>query len=186
MIEMNKEYVIKANTRNKVKELVILLALLALVIFIALLDADKFREIISSDNAMNNFVSNTLLPVGKILSYILIPTIFVCLIICIKNISSKKNLLYINEKGFEENISKQALGFVEWSDVECLTVKPFFNAKMYGIELKNPEKYHIQKKSNDGHILFTSQYFVEQADEVEKIIKYHIEKNNIGACTPNE
>lgn len=186
MIEMNKEYVIKANTRNKVKELVILLALLALVVFIALLDADKFREIISSDNAMDNFVSNTLLPVGKILSYILIPIIFVCLIICIKNISSKKNLLYINEKGFEENISKQALGFVEWSDVERLTVKSFFNAKMYGIELKNPEKYHIQKKSNDGHILFTSQYFVEQADEVEKIIKYHIEKNNIGACTPNE
>jgi len=75
---------------------------------------------------------------------------------------------------------------VEWSDVVRLTVKPFFNAKAYGIELKNPEKYHIQKKSNDGHILFTSQYFVEQADEVEKIIKYHIEKNKIGACTPNE
>ena len=186
MIEMNKEYVIKANTRNKAKELVKLLASLALVVFIALLDADKFREIISSDNAMDNFVSNTLLPVGKFLSYIVIPIIFVCLIICIKNIFSKKNLLYINEKGFEENISKQALGFVEWRDVENLTVKPFFNGKMYGIELKNPEKYHIQKKSNDGHILFTSQYFVEQEDEVEKIIKYHIEKNKIGACTPNE
>ena len=186
MIEIPREYVIKANTRNKAKELFNLLAVLALVVFIALFDVDKFREIVPSDSTMDNFVDNTLLPIGKIISYILIPIIFVCLIICIKDISSKKNLLYINEKGFEENISKEALGFVEWSDVERLTVKPFFYAKMYGIGLKNPEKYHIQKKSNDGHILFTSQYFVEQADEVEKIIKYHIEKNNIEASTHSE
>ncbi|MBR4032175.1 MAG: hypothetical protein IKJ07_05510 [Clostridia bacterium] len=186
MIETTREYVIKANTRNKVKELLILLASLVLMVFMALFDVDKFRGIIPSDSTMDNFVDNTLLPIGKILSYILIPIIFFCLIICIIKIFRKKNLLYINEKGFEENISKQALGFVEWSDVEYLTVKPFFNAKMYGIKLKNPEKYNIHKKSNDGHILFTSQYFIEQADEVEKIIKFHIEKNNIGACTHNE
>ncbi len=185
MIEIPREYVIKANTRNKVKELFTLLVLLVLEVFIALFDVDKYREIVPSDSTMDNFVDNTL-PIGKILSYILIPIIFFCLITCIKNISSKKDLLYINEKGFEENVSRQALGFVEWSDVEHLTVKPLFNAKMYGIKLKKPEKYNIHKKSNDGHILFTSQYFVEQADEVEKIIKYHIEKNNIEASTHSE
>ena len=130
----------------------------------------------------SDVVWSSLVPIGKIFSYIVIPIIIFCLIICIKNFFSKK-LLYINEYGFEENISKQALGFVEWSDVEYLTVKPLFNAKMYGIKLKNPEKYNIRKKSDDVHILFTSQYFLEQADEVEKIIKYHIEKNNIEACT---
>ena len=68
----------------------------------------------------------------------------------------------------------------------CPVPKVAVRAQAGSALLKNPEKYHIQKKSNDGHILFTSQYFVEQADEVEKIIKYHIEKNKIGACTPNE
>lgn len=178
MVKTTGEYVIKANIHNKVKELFMLFVSLILVGFVALFDVDTFREVIPAESAMDNFVDNILLPIGKVGSWILIPIILLCLVVCLKNISSRRNLLYINEKGFEVNIAKQATGFIEWRDVECMTVKQFFNARAYGITLKTPEKYNIRKNSNDGHILFTSQYFNNQADEVEAIIKFHIENND--------
>ena len=180
------EYIIKANTRNKIKELLGLLIALVLLVFVALFDVDKFREVIPVDSAMDSFVDSILFPVGRIASCISIPLILFGLIVCIKNISVQKNLLYINEKGFEENISKKPVGFVEWRDVESLSVKPFFNSKLYGIKLKTPEKYNITKRSNDGHILFTSQYFIGQSNEVEAIIKYHIDKSKADSCTHTE
>lgn len=186
MAKNEGEYIIKANTRNKVKELFILLAALALVVFVALFDVDKFRAVIPVDSTMDNFVDHILLPVGRIASWILLPIILFWLIVCMKNISNQKNLLYMNEKGFEENISKQSVGFVEWCDVESLSVRPFFNSKFYGIKLKTPEKYNITKSSNDGHILFTSQYFIGQSDEVEAIFKYHIDKSKADSCTHTE
>ena len=62
--------------------------------------------------------------------------------------SAKEFLIHICEKGFEENISKQSVGFVEWRDVESLSVKQFLNSKVYGIKLKTPEKYNITKSSS--------------------------------------
>ena len=93
----------------------------------------------------------------------------------LKNIPSIKYLLYIDEKGFEENLSSNPVGFVAWSDVEKLEVKPFFTAKFYGITLKSPEKYY--KNDKNQVIMFTSQLFNDKADEVEQIIRYHIDKN---------
>ena len=58
--------------------------------------------------------------------------------------------------------------------------------RMYGIKLKTPEKYNITKSSEDGHILFTSQYFIGHSDEVEAIIQYHIDKNKADSCTHTE
>ena len=71
-------------------------------------------------------------------------------------------------------------------DFRALSVKQFLNSKVYGIKLKTPEKYNITKSSDDGHILFTSQYFIGQSDEVEAIIKYHINKNKADSCTHTE
>jgi hypothetical protein len=159
---------------------------LVLAVLVALFNVDKFRAVIPVDSTMDNFVDNILFPVGRIASWIVISIILFCLIACIKNISDQKNLLYINEKGFEENISKQSVGFVEWCDVESLAVKQFFNSKMYGIKLKTPEKYNITKSSDDGHILFSSQYFIGQSDEVEAIFKYHMDKCKADSCTHTE
>ena len=173
------EYIIQLNRSKMIKELLLLLLLgLAVAIFIVFLDMAKFRELIPADSAVDNFVDAVLMPVAKFCAYIMIAVCILCLINCIKNISSSKNLLFMNELGFEENISKQPLGFVRWCDVEELMVKPFFTAKIYAIKLKTPEKYNIKKKNTEHHIMFSSQYFIDQSDEVEAIIKYHVHKSN--------
>ena len=81
----------------------------------------------------------------------------------------------MDENGFEENISNKSLGFVEWSSVDKLEVKPYFNVKFFAITLKSTEKYY--KNDRNQTIMFTSQLFNDRADEVEQIIRHHIDKS---------
>lgn len=179
-LKWEEKYVISANSSKQVKEVMVpLLLAIALFVFCALFDVGEFRELVPADHPVDNFMDNVMDPFVKAVSYIMIPLCIFGIIFYIKDIRSKKDLLSMDEMGFEENLSRRPLGFVQWSDVEKLVVKPFFTAKFFEITLKTPTRYYKNdtRKKVQEKIVFTSQLFIDRGDEVEQIMRYYIDKS---------
>ena len=170
---INKELVIGPQKKEKWKLLGNLLIMLVLSLFLVFLDAERFRQSIPAEGSEDLWVDKYLLPVGKVAGYILLVICPLMIALTIRELVLNKNLLHIHAAGFQETMSKASVGFVPWCDVSKLEVKDFFNAKVFGIELKNPEKYGMKPGKS---IVFTSSYFTDKSQEVEDCIRYYLEK----------
>ena len=132
---MNKEIRIKSNNTPKIVALIILVVLLSIMIWLF--------------NNYGNVLPEGLYKFKIIIIAILAGTILFAFYAIIKQLSSKKPALVINDEGITDNSAFASVGFIPWFDIlEIKITSNSLNKKFLTLFLANPDHYIFKCKTN--------------------------------------